>query len=478
MTYRHGITTTENPTSLTAPVTADSALPFVVGTAPINLGVETNVNKPILCSSYDEAVAALGYSDDWDSFTLCEFIHSQFALFATGPVVLVNVLDPATHKTEVAAEAATMVAGQVTLDDLGIVASTVVVKVGASTKVLNTDYTLAFDDDGKLVITRKGTGIAADATLAVDYNKLDPTAVDKDDIIGGVTGSTYTGLELINRVYPQFQKVPGLVLCPSYSQDPEVAAVMVAKGRSINGVFKAVALTDIDTDSSDGADEYTEAGTWKATNGYTSPGQYNCWPLVKLGTKTFHLSTQVAGVIGQVDAANRSIPFASPSNKPLQMTAAVNDAGTEVWLDGQQAALVNSNGVTTALNMGGWRLWGNETGGYPGTTDVKDRFLANRRMFDWISNSLILTYAQRVDDPTNRKLIDSVVDSVNLWLNGLANLGALLGGRVEFRENLNPVTGLLAGTTRFSLFTASPVPNQEMEFIIEFDPSYLSALFG
>jgi phage tail sheath protein FI len=478
MTYRHGVFTTENPTSLTAPVTADSALPFVVGTAPINLGDEANVNKPVLCTSYAEAVAKFGYSDEWSDYTLCEFMYSQFALFATGPVVMVNVLDPATHKTDVSAKAATMVAGQVTLEDLGIIMSTVVVKVGEATKTLDTDYTLAFDDDGKLVITAKGEGIAQTATLAVDYSKLDPTAVDKDDIIGGVTGSAYTGLELINRVYPMFQKVVGQVLCPGYSHDPEVAAVMVAKARSINGVFKAIALTDIDTAADGGVDDYTEVSTWKSNNNYTSPGQYNCWPLVKLGAKTFHMSTQVAGLIGKTDAANKGIPYASPSNKSLQMTSAVDAAGNEIWLDGMQAASVNSVGVATALNNGGWKLWGNETGAYPTNTDVKDRFLANRRMFDWISNTLVLTYAQKVDSPTNRLLIDAVVDSVNLWLNGLANIGALLGGRVEFREDVNPTTDLLGGIIRFNIYSASPVPAQEIEFILEFDTSYLATLFA
>ena len=52
--------------------------------------------------TYAEAVAQFGYSDDWEKYTLCEFIYSQFALFAMSPCVLINVLDPAKHKETVA----------------------------------------------------------------------------------------------------------------------------------------------------------------------------------------------------------------------------------------------------------------------------------------------------------------------------------------------------------------------------------------
>ena len=107
MAYNHGVSVSEVPTSIVPPVSVSAGIPFIVGTAPINMTDPSNVNKPVLCSSYAEAVAAFGYvppaADSSGlkkyAYSISEFIYSQFALFGVGPAIIVNVLDPATHKT-------------------------------------------------------------------------------------------------------------------------------------------------------------------------------------------------------------------------------------------------------------------------------------------------------------------------------------------------------------------------------------------
>lgn len=84
MSYKHGVHIYEQPTSIVPPVRIGAGLPVFVGTAPVNQTDITNVNKPVLCYSYKEAVAAFGFSKDFDKFTLCEAIYSQFALFKAG----------------------------------------------------------------------------------------------------------------------------------------------------------------------------------------------------------------------------------------------------------------------------------------------------------------------------------------------------------------------------------------------------------
>lgn len=102
MAYKHGVYTSEAATSIISPVNTTAGLPVIYGTAPVHLATDrAEVNKPTLCHTYAEAVAAFGYSDDWKNFTLCEAIYSYFTLYGVSPVVLVNVLDPDTHKKEV-----------------------------------------------------------------------------------------------------------------------------------------------------------------------------------------------------------------------------------------------------------------------------------------------------------------------------------------------------------------------------------------
>lgn len=479
MAFKHGVFGGEVPTSVISPVEASAGLPVVFGTAPIHLAeTQEYVNKPVLAYNYGEAVKALGYSDDWEQYTLCEFIYSHYQLFNVSPVVFINILDPTKHKTSVENATIQLTNKVATVEQDGVLLKTLVVKATAEGQPLvkGTDYVAAFDAAGKVVITSLG----AATQFVISYDHLDPSKVTKADIIGGIDSQTgaYSGMELVNRVFPTFRLVPGQILAPGWSHDPVVAAVMKAKSSSINGVFKAISIVDMDT-SSTGADLYTKAPTWKNDNNITDPLQVVCWPKVQLGDLIFHLSTQAAGVVCKTDAANDDIPFVSPSNKNIQANAVVVDDGSEVSLDITQANYLNSQGIVTVLNFtGGYKLWGNQTAAFPAVTDVKDAFIAVRRMANWLNNSLILTYWQNVDSPTNRRLIDSVVDSVNIWLNGLTARGALLGGRVEFLKEENPDTDLLQGIIRFHVYWASPVPGQEIDFTLEYDVSYLSTLFA
>lgn len=487
MAYQHGVQISEVPTSVLAPANVSAGLPVVFGTAPVNLTDDPSayVNKPVLVYSYAEAVSALGFvpSDDSTgkfSFTISEFMKSHFALFTVAPVVFVNVLDPATHSTSITAEAITLSNDAAALSKEGALKSTIVVKStgGSTTYVAETDYTITYDDNGMAVVNRiEGGSITAGDSLDVDYDHLDVSLVDSADIIGGIDGVTGkpTGLELVGDVFPRFRLVPGQIVAPSYSSDPAVAAVMNSKAGTINGHFRAISLIDAPTDT---VDQYTEVAAWKNDNNIVNPAQIVCWPKVSLGGEQFNMSTQLAGLICKTDGENADIPYTSPSNKNLQMDSAVLDNGTEVFLGPDQASYLNGEGIISALNFtGGWKAWGNRTAAYPSNTDPKDSFLPVRRMFNWVGNTLTLTFWQRIDYPLNKRQIQTVVDSANIWLNGLVAQQYLLGARVEFRADENPTTDLLDGIARFHVYLTPPSPNREIDFILEYDPSYLQGLF-
>lgn len=485
MTYKHGVNISEVPTSILPPVQVSAGLPVFVGRAPINLARSTEyVNKPVLAYTYAEAVQALGYTADFKNYELCEAIKVMFQLFQVSPIVFINVLDPAKHKKAEADKTIVMVNDEVIVTQKGVLKPSLVVKKTAAGQPLqlNTDYLAAFNDDGQVVISRLDGGAIekTQPSLVVSYDYIDPTMVTKNEIIGGidVTSGKLTGMELVNHVFPLFRLVPGQLLAPGWSDDPMVAAIMKAKVQNINGLFKAMAICDLDCTSS-GADIYTEAPAWKENNNYSDKLQINCWPKVKLGDEVYRLSTQLAGVICRTDAENDDIPYVSPSNHSLQANGAVNSAGEAVVLDPTQANYLNGQGIVTALNfIGGWKVWGNRTGVYPGATDPKDSWIPVRRMFNWIGNELILTYWQKVDNPMNKRLIRTVIDSFNIRLNGLTARGALLGGRVEFLSAENPVTDLINGIVRFHVYMTPPTPAEDIEFVLEFDTTYFESLFS
>ena len=106
---------------------------------------------------------------------------------------------------------------------------------------------------------------------------------------------------------------------------------------------------------------------------------------------------------------------------------------------------------------------------------MKNYFIPVSRMFGWVANSLVLSYWSKLDKKMTRRLIDSIVNSVNIWLNGLVNEEKLLGGRVEFLEEENSETALMAGIVKIHIYMTPPSPMKECEFVLEYDADYVSS---
>lgn len=487
-----GVNVVNLPTGVTPPVESLAGLPVYVGSAPVHMSADktAKLNQPVLAYNLAEATAALGFMDAEGTagskkfaFSLCEAMSAHFKIGNVGPVVFINVLDPDTHNTGVEAEAHTLAADDTaTLTHAHPWPASVVVKVASATKTLGTDYTFTINSDGEGVVARVSTGtIASGAAITVDYDYLTPATVDAADIIGAVDAETQlkTGMELIAEVFPRFRLVPGQILSPGFMTDPAVLAVALAKASSINSHFNAIVLADIPTDDAAGVVVYTDAAAWKNDNSYTADDLVVCWPLGRLGGVLYHLSTLTAARAMRTDADNAGIPHESPSNKSLPIDSLALTDGTEVVLDSVGAAALNAQGIVTALNfIGGWVLWGNRTGAYPGNTDPADAFIPFVRMRAWNRSVLVLSHWQRVDDPMNRRKLEAVVDSENIRLNALTARGFLIGARVELREELNPVTALLDGQVTYSIAWMPPPPMEGITFNVEVDPSYLANLFS
>ena len=480
MAYFHGVRASEVSTSITPPVSTTAGLPVVWGTAPVHLTEDPGayVNKPVICYEYSEAVAAFGYSAEWDKYTLSEVMYSESQLYNVAPIVFVNVLDPSKHKTAVAEKAVPLVNGVATIAD-SVIKSSLKVKdgIGGTKLVEGEDYTAEWNDDGELVITDIAGGADSGlAAFAVSYDRVDASKVTKADIIGGIgTSGEAKGLELAGSIYTLFSMVPGILAAPGWTHYPEVASVMKAKALSLCGLFRCIVLTDVDTGA---CRSYSAVNAWKNANSYTGTNQVVCWPCARNGDNVFHMSTHMLGAIGRMDYANQDVPYQSPSNIEMQATGLCLADGTEIALTLEQANMLNGQGIVTGLNFnGGWKTWGNYTGAYPSTTDPKDVFICVRRMFDWQYQTFILTYWQKVDKPLTKVLIKNIVDSEQIRLNGLTARGFLLGGDIKFLESENPLTDLLQGIIRFHVYITPPVPAQEIDAILEYDVNNFSSLF-
>lgn len=473
----HGIYIQEEATSLTAPVTGDCSVPVVIGTAPVNMGADPKaaVNVPILANSASEAIEALGYSADFKNYSLCQMMYLTSNVYQVSPVVYINVLDPAKHNKALAETEVQVNDLQAVLEEEGIILDGLTVKSGTSTLTADTDYSVEFNESGHLVVILAGTGAGESATsLKISGKQLDPSKVTKDDIIGTYSNGKETGMQLIRQVYPKLNIVPGLLIAPGWSKIPEVGVALSAKAANINGVFKAQALVDLDTTE---ATKYTDCKQVKESSGFTSAFGVPMWPCDRIGDLIFAKSATMAAMIAYQDAANDNVPNLSPSNKMLGVTGQCLEDGTEVVLDQDQGNTVNSFGVLTAINMNGWRSWGNYTGAYPSVNDAKDIWVAVRRMFNWHGNTFIQTYHAKVDDPMNPVLVESVVDSENIRCGAYAPK-YWAGASMEYRKSDNPQTSILAGKVTFRQKIAPYTPAQEIVNVLSYDTDMLAAALG
>lgn len=474
MTYKHGVYIEESATDLLTPIYSDAAVQVAVGTAPVHLleNPETAVNQPFLITKYDEAVKKLGCNDNF-KFTLNEVADASFKVFNIAPLVFINVLDPAKHTTEKTDLELNITDKKAVVADDGVLLKTITVKTqnGSTALTKDSDYITAFDKDGKAVIQILSTGSAAsEKSLKVSYSFLDTEKVTENDIIGGydAVNGTYSGIEAISRIYPKHSVVPGIFICPGYSQNPNVYAVMRAKSQKVNGCFNLINFADVNSST---VKLYEDVNEWKTTNGYTDKNTVLCFPKVRIGSKIYHMSTMAAALEAYTIAQSKDVPYVSPSNKDFRITGTVLADGTEVNLDQAQANILNSQGVFTAINVNGWRSWGNETACYPSNTDIKDHFIPCRMMFNWWGNSFILTYFQEVDDPSNPRLINRVVDSENLRANGFLSNEQIAGAKISY---VSDTAALLNGENNFKQRLAFYPPNQSMTNDLSFDPQMLT----
>ena len=475
-----GVHVFEKATSVQTPKVATVGIPFVVGTAPVQSAAKpAKSNVPVLVTSWDEAVEKLGFSYDWESYTLCEFMYSHLQLFGAQPVIFCNINDPASMKREEAAADYTVADHRVAVS-VDAIADTIKVSVAegageaATTRALerDTDYSILYDRDDTdtyvCIVELLEDGSAYNAeTVSVAYSAADPKTATVADVVDGVAQ--------VDACLTAVGLVPDLIAAPGWSHNTVVAAVMATKAAAINGLFKGKAVIDADS-GEDGVTEYSQLSGYKNKNNFVDVDQIICWPMVQLGDYRFHLSTQLCGLMATVDAGNRGIPYESPSNKNLKMDACVLKDGTPVNLTWNQVDLIaGSWGVVTAVNFldSGWVAKGNYTACYPGNTDVKDQFIPVSRMFDFIGNTLIRTFWSKLDKPMTPALRDSILQTCNIWLGGLTGGGYLYGARAEMLAEENPLTSLLDGIITLHIYNAPPVPAQEIDFILEYDVSYM-----
>lgn len=464
--YKHG-TYGEFSQSVGGAVAETQSAFVYVGTAPVNLirGFAGAVNTPLLLRNYDGAKRLIGYAQDWLKFTLCEVVKLHFDNTSgnIGPVVVINVLDPAIHKAD---EPTTMqlqfVNGRASITSDTIILDTLVL----SEKVEDVDFSVDYNfTKGQVQLKSIGEQPLSGAVTAT-FDTVDVGKLTELDIVGGVTAEgVYQGLGCVALVYPELGRIPSLIAAPGWSDRPKVYEAMLSAGQKINGHWDAFIYADLPLvkEDSQKVDTIEAAMTWQTDNGYTNERSKVFWPQMQdTAGRVYHLSALAAWQTMTVDATHGDVPMESPSNKAVPVARQYFGADSRNrGFDQQRGNELNAAGITTAVYWGGeWVLWGPHTAAYRygSVADLRTVFDNTIRMMLYVTNRFQTEHALTIDRPMTRAMADSIKNREQEKADALVALGAFIGKPVvEFRETDNSTTELAEGNFVWR-FEGTPTP--------------------
>ena len=463
--YLHGAYGTIQSVGTKVAIKGQNAIVYV-GTAPVHTvaGGAANVNRPILVTNIAEARKYFGYSEDWDKYTLCEAMHAHLENKAVGPLVLINVLDPAVHKAaEDGTANLTPENGRVTIANAGDI---ILDSVTVTGKEKGTDYTIQYDFKKQMLtiaeITSGGLGTEA---LTIKYKSVDASAVDADDVIGASDGAGLnTGLFAIKNVYQETGFIPSFLLAPGFSSIPAVHSAMIQNSQKVNSHWDVYVMADIPiVDDQSEKVTLANAATWKNANGYNKSNETVYFPLAK-GTddKIYHLSVLAAANFQELLVAQDGIPYKTASNTECAIIGNLymgEDSAGRVFDDALINNQLNKNGIASAAYVGGrWAIWGCHSADY--TQEDGDQINVsetNRMMLYYISNDFQHRRTRNVDKPLTANDIKTIVAEEQTRLDALVKIGALTYGVVHLNAEADDSSDIMNGDYSFT-FNVTTTP--------------------
>lgn len=407
MSFHHG-TETHRIDGGSSPVyTVNGAITAIVDTAPIG-----DVNVLTLCQTNKDFAKFGGDEATRAGFTIPDTAHI-WTRYKAGLAYVVNVCDPARHKTVVTNEVLTVDAGTLTAKTRKpAIQRGYTVKDGQT--VLNANqYTIN-------TLTGEITFNARPTAPTISYTYTDPTKVTEADILGGFVASSgkRTGLELLTEGFGKFGVDAKIIIVPEYDKTATASSVMITMATKLNAI--AYINAPKGTSLSVALQGRGASGT---INFNTSSDRAElCYPYVVGILGTEHLATHLAGLRMKVDVdkgywhSKSNHELLGVTSLEIPLTARIDDPQSET-------NRLNEKGISTVFNSYGtdFRAWGNRLACFPSVSHIKN-FEVAQRTGDIIDESIRQFELQYVDRPIDDALIDSLIEGIRTYLGTLKSI--------------------------------------------------------
>ena len=470
--YQHGIYAQHATSGLKSAVES-SSLGVYIGVSPVHQLMGDTTKDVVVCNNDYGATMALGYSDNWEKYSLSEAHYLHFkGETPIGLIACINVLDPAVDRKSTPTVVQVLFA-----NGLGIVMNdgVILTTLTIAGKTQGIDYTLTYNTSGTGVDIHDITGTLT-GMVGVEFIEIDTQGITPQRVAEAIKVN-------LPKVYEVAGRVPSLIACPGWSHHKIVNDAMVTASVNINGHWNGFVFSDIDVTETH---DITAVMEKKNSEGRITANQSPCWPMVADDKHVYHLSTVAVMQSQIIDRYHGGLPFETTSNKVIPMNRLVikkDGVYKPITLDKIDANRLNGDGIKTAIFWAGYyRIWGPHTGAVSANpvaqTPVEHIFDCSVRMAQHLGHVFQIQYGDEVDKPMHRSRIDTILNDFGGFMDSLVNVGALLHGEIVFRGDENKESDLMNGHFVFATgFTTTP-PGKAIINRFKYTSKGLTALTG
>lgn len=456
--FHHGTRVFEDPTDVVAIRTAQSAVVFLIGTAPDADAAAFPLNTPVLikgASNYRLA-AKLGTAGTLKKALDAIFDQGHRQRLGAYVYVCRVAVGNSTNATwsNLVGDGAALTGVHAAFKCESLYGRKLKPRIFVAP-----GFTHAAASDGvnAVSMTTQGTGYSADTTITASGGGGHGTVLkpirDTDGAITGVAivkpGFGYTSAPTLTITDPA--TTPGTGAAATAT----IGAVGNPVAHELEGILpklRAIAFID--------GPDTTDSAAVLTREKYGSDRLYICDPKIQIWDTDLDAyvpdpaSARFAGVQVRVD---REVGFyKSVSNEPIYGI----DGVTRPISYGDQTNYLNENSVGTIVSFGeGYRTWGNRT--------TSHDFLAVRRTKDFIAEAIEDAYLEFVDKPMNDANLKFMVETGRAFLRTLEAEGYLLKQSTDMwlDPELNEPTEMRQGRITLSVKFEPPPPMEDIRVI-------------
>jgi uncharacterized protein len=271
----------------------------------------------------------------------------------------------------------------------------------------------------------------------------------KSNVIGTVVNGQKTGLQALTAAQAAFGVTPRILGAPGL--DDEDVAAELAGICQLTRSFGYV--------SAFGCETKEEAAMYRQGFGHRELmviwPDFTGWDTATSAATTLHATARALGLRAKIDEEvgwHKTL-----SNVPVNgVTGISKDVHWSLQDPSTDAGYLNSNDVTTLINVKGYRFWGSRTC----SDDPLFAFESYTRTAQVLADTMAEAHLWAIDKPMHPTLARDIVDGVNAKMRELTTSGYLIGGSAWLDPAKNQKEQLKAGKLTIS-YDYTPVPPLE-----------------